>query len=40
LGWEEAGEAGSERREAKAEGNMARLSLLLPPWETHLATDR
>jgi len=31
---------GADRREAKVEGNMARLSLLLPPWGTHLAADR
>jgi len=34
------GRRGRSAREAKAEGNMARLSLLLPPWETHLAADR
>ncbi len=31
---------GSERREVKADRNVARLSLLLPPWEMHLAADR
>ena len=31
---------GSDLREAKAEPNMARLSLLLPAWETPLAPDR
>ena len=34
------GRRGRSAGEAKAEGNMARLSLLLPPGETHLAVDR
>lgn len=31
---------GSDLREAKAEPNMALLSLLFPAWETPLALDR